>query len=176
MSWEVDQSMLQWDGIYRTCYCKLNRLDDSCARAQKAALDSGFDFSSCPKDFSPIGETKHGTIQGEPLPGHPKTFSYNSASFLFLVSEIRKNPKIDQWLYPAHVNEIIQPGCDSANALYYTCSKNANRTSKEHGGEGCLDVPSICREEGGKWLYPPVKTGAVPPVAPAPVVAPPAAD
>ncbi len=56
-------------------------------------------------------------------------------------------------LLPAQFRVIIEPDCEKANSIYYRCSKNAYRTSRERHGEGCeSDTPLECSENSYTWL------------------------
>jgi hypothetical protein len=55
-------------------------------------------------------------------------------------------------LRPAHFRAITQPGCASANRLYYACAQDAYETSIGNLGNGCArNLPPECRN-GEAWL------------------------
>lgn len=55
-------------------------------------------------------------------------------------------------LHPAHFRAITQPGCASANRLYYICARLAYSSGRDRGGEGCPQgIPAECRDQEA-WL------------------------
>jgi hypothetical protein len=55
-------------------------------------------------------------------------------------------------LSAAQFGAIVFPGCSEINATYYACARDAYRTSREHGGEGCRGGrPTIC--ETRNWIH-----------------------
>lgn len=57
-------------------------------------------------------------------------------------------------LYPAHFRVITQPGCESANHVYYTCAREAYKTSRENfGTDSCAaSLPPECTRGDDSWL------------------------
>ena len=53
-------------------------------------------------------------------------------------------------LKPAHFNSIVHPGC-TVNIPYYSCARNAYRSSTAHGGTGCVETPSYCNSKTATW-------------------------
>jgi len=61
-----------------------------------------------------------------------------SGRSLYLSGDIRV-------LDSGHIDTIVYPNCTSKNRIYYQCVSNAYRTSTDHGGAGCAEVPDICK-------------------------------
>jgi hypothetical protein len=84
----------------------------------------------------------------------PKDYAYNCRSHGSNHS-VMTNPHEMQYfrniLHEKHVDMIIYPNCKKKNKVFFQCSKNAYRTSKDHGGFlGCRSVPQECQSEA--WL------------------------
>lgn len=66
-----------------------------------------------------------------------KSISYRSSSF-------------DHILFSAQMDVILYPNCEDKNEIYYQCSKNAYKTSKNGKDSSCPSSPSECYDE--TWL------------------------
>jgi hypothetical protein len=57
-------------------------------------------------------------------------------------------------LFPAQFRTITQPGCIRDNRVFYSCSREAYRTSRgRYGLQRCgLGLPPECRQGGAAWM------------------------
>lgn len=103
---------------------------------------------SCPKGYRPSGYKQTMAVprfeldyyeQGVPtmmiLQEQPGLTEKKRAALFKTFRRIPERERI--LLEPWHINALLFPGCFAKNAEYYENAKNAYRTSREHGGEGC---------------------------------------
>jgi hypothetical protein len=84
--------------------------------------------------------------------GPPSSVMANQEAAVLKTNVFRKNGDMVSLLRPAHFRLITQPGCESANRLYYACSQGAYQTRYEGLGQGCeRQRPSACQDPEA-WL------------------------
>lgn len=59
-----------------------------------------------------------------------------------LIGKKEKGKSRTSLLYPAHYRSIVHPGCNKSNEVFYSCSREAYKTSvANYGTDTCLSLP-----------------------------------
>ncbi len=67
---------------------------------------------------------------------------------------VPRKPVRASLLYPAQFRAITQPGCVEANKVFFQCTREAYKTSREHlGSDRCnVGLPIECKNGSSDWL------------------------